>query len=134
MDKSKGLSQPLAAFLIKGWKGSGEIHLVFGAQVPGFVEQLNFWRKIGNAIPREPSQRRDRTRDLCRATKGPLVTRGVYDQAKKAAASLPPQAEAGGSALHQLIDRCASIDLNGWELQSRSLSCHLFCVERITRK
>jgi hypothetical protein len=46
----------------------------------------------------------------------------------------PPDAETLGNTPRQLVDRCASIDLNGWELQSHSLSFHLLRIERITRK
>src|SRR5205085_6897302 len=47
-------------------------------------------------------------------------------------ASQAPDAETLGNTRRQLID--ASADLNGGELQSRSLSEHLFCIERITRE
>jgi Natural resistance-associated macrophage protein-like len=79
MDKSKGLSQPLATLAIKRWECPGEIRLVLGTQTLGFVEQLNFWSQIGNAILGYPSQRRERTMDVCRTTKDPLVARGVDD-------------------------------------------------------
>lgn len=79
MDESKGLSQPLPTLPIKSWEGPGEIGLVLGTQTLGFVEQLNFWSKIGNTILSELSQRRERTTDLCRATRDPLVARGVND-------------------------------------------------------
>ena len=49
MDESKGLSQPFSTLSIKSWECPGEIHLVLGTQPLSFVEQLNFWSKIGNA-------------------------------------------------------------------------------------
>jgi hypothetical protein len=48
--------------------------------------------------------------------------------------SQPPDAEALGNMCRQPIDTCTSADLDDGELQSYSLSEHLFCIERITRK
>lgn len=79
MGESKGLSQPFSTLSIKSGECPGEIHLVLRAQPLGFVEQLNFWSKIGNAIRCDRSQSRERTTDLCRATRNPFVMVGVYD-------------------------------------------------------
>src|SRR5215472_3437568 len=92
MDKSKGLSQPLAALPVKSWECPGEIRLVLGTQTLGFVEQLNFWSKIGNAISGYRSQSRERTTDLCRATRNPLVMVGVYDHQLERPGSILVQA------------------------------------------
>src|SRR5947209_6065394 len=79
MDKSKGLSQPFSTLSIKSGECPGEIRLVLRTQTLSFVEQLDFWSKIGNAIRCDPSQSRERTTDLCRATRNPLVMVGIYD-------------------------------------------------------
>jgi hypothetical protein len=77
MDESKRLSQPLATLYVQSWQSPGEIHSVFGAQRSGFVQKLEFWCKIRDAIRRSTPESCKWTTNLWITPEEPPVIDGI---------------------------------------------------------
>ncbi len=59
------IAEPSPLWFGEQWQDGGEVGLVLGAKVAGFVGQLDLWCQVGDAVASGPPDARARPRALC---------------------------------------------------------------------